>query len=169
LIDANESIKEHADLAYKNNKPIEYLQILEGAQYYGQFLPNAGLDALRLADSLCIDFVNHGDYLKAAQLMDSLETNFYYTTSKDVINDYYQIWIKAASYYLNANMNDACVRLCKLLVDEKIESADLFLYYGDALFNLNLKAEATDKYKRYLELNNNKNNLDRVKKRINEK
>src|SRR5690606_12595637 len=126
--------------------PIAYCNAYMGAQYYFQIIDVKIQESLEWAYQQALEFAEKEEYIEAAQLMNTLETECDMSLSESVADlfpdKFKKIWGDAALFYLKADMNMECVILSKTMVKLFPDFAEIFLHYGDALFNLSKISES---------------------------
>lgn len=150
--DLNEEDWSAAEEAEKNNDPLAYCHAYMGMQYYMD-IDYRMLETLAWADSLALKLYRNKEYEQAAKLMLSLETDCDMTTlpSTEELHSesFWSAWSNASLYYLKAGFWEECVQLCQWMTERSPDLTGVYLQYGDALYNLERKAESRDKYTTY--------------------
>ena len=168
--DLNEWVFIEAEDAQLNNDPIAYCNAYMGAQFYSQFIDAKIQESLIWAYEQGLEFAEKGAYTEAATLMHQLETECDMSLSESVADlfpgEFKEIWSNSALFYLKADMNKECVSLSQTLVNLFPNFAEIYLHYGDALFNLSKISESKTIYNKYIELMESTGKNDQIPTRV---
>jgi len=169
MYDLNENVYKVADSAYKAKDPVLYCQTYMGAQFYDDYKYRVK-EGLEMAHNISMDYYKNKEFKKAADLMLAIETECASSTDRMVADlfpdEFKKIWSDVTLFYLKAGKNNECINLSKLLIDYDPKLVQVYLQYGDALFNLNNIAESKEIYKIYYELMDKNGNSKIIPQRV---
>lgn len=168
--DLNEWVFIEAENAKLNNDPIAFCNAYMGAQFYSQFIDAIMQESLIWAYEQALEFAEKGAYTEAATLMHQLETECDMSLSESIADlfpgEFKKMWCNTALFYLKADMNKECMILSQTMVKLFPDFAEMYLHYGDALFNLSKISESKTIYNKYIELMKSTGNIDQIPTRV---
>ena len=167
--DLNQWVWDSAAVALKRHDPVAYIGAYTGAQYFHS-QDYHSIIALNMADSICAEYIQAGNYRAAAQLMNGLAEHSWTTMSPDVMKEKSESWLFALSYHLQAEMFEECVDLGDKILERNPNFTEVLLPMGDALYMLDQKPKAAEVYQKFQGEGSKKGLVipERVKLRIEE-
>jgi hypothetical protein len=169
MYDLNEDIYKQAEIAEKNDDPVAYCEAYTRAQFYSMDMDYRGAESLRWAYKKALDFYNNKDYFSAADLMLNLEQKCYISTcenlAKLIPDECLKIWGDVTLFYLKANKYEECINLSKRLLSIYEDATDIYLQYGDALYETK-NIEYQTVYTKYIDLMKKSGKEEKIPSRV---
>lgn len=151
--DVNEDIYPIIEKAYKEDDPIAYYNAQFEIEYNNSFEENL-VEGLVWAHTKALQAYKKKDYKTASFIMEGLNP-LEFDWILDVEEEYLSraeligIWSDASLFFVKAGNNEACIALAKLFLEKNHEATNMYLQYGDALFNTGQKEAASHIYQTY--------------------
>ncbi len=167
ISDLNDGAYTAAEQAQKNDDPVAYCIAYSETQYYMDIEYRVA-ESLEWGHEKALLLYKKKAYQQAADIMYGIEQNCLFATeiAEIVGDDFVKIWSDATLFYLKAGMNEECVVLSKEILKQFPNETNIYLQYGDALFNLDKKEEAKEVYEKYITLRKAAATINKIPSRV---